>query len=162
MVSGVHPFGRAGSRVRGAAEHRVAAHGGQHQLGAFASTTTAQPSAGAPKPSGGTFVDLAVDAIAERTETDPARDMYPRLVAAVIRAVGETAMRSMPTPIRQWPLPNSFVAALPMSRPDYPKGDADVRNPSPRCYLRCRPEWADGGVRAGAGGRAARGAGAIA
>jgi AcrR family transcriptional regulator len=33
-----------------------------------------------------------VDAIAERTETDPARDMYPRLVAAVIRVVGETAM----------------------------------------------------------------------
>ena len=33
-----------------------------------------------------------VDAIAERTGTDPARDMYPRLVAAVIRAVGETAM----------------------------------------------------------------------
>ena len=28
-----------------------------------------------------------VDAIAERTETDPARDMYPRLVAAVIRVV---------------------------------------------------------------------------
>jgi AcrR family transcriptional regulator len=33
-----------------------------------------------------------VDAIAERIGTDPARDMYPRLVAAVIRAVGETAM----------------------------------------------------------------------
>jgi AcrR family transcriptional regulator len=35
-----------------------------------------------------------VDAIAERTGTDPARDMYPRLVAAVIKAVGETAMEA--------------------------------------------------------------------
>jgi AcrR family transcriptional regulator len=35
-----------------------------------------------------------VDAIAERTGTDPARDMYPRLVTAVIRAVGETAMEA--------------------------------------------------------------------
>jgi AcrR family transcriptional regulator len=35
-----------------------------------------------------------VDAIAQRTGTDPARDMYPRLVTAVIRAVGETAMEA--------------------------------------------------------------------
>jgi AcrR family transcriptional regulator len=35
-----------------------------------------------------------VDAIAERTGTDPAHDMYPRLVTAVIRAVGETAMEA--------------------------------------------------------------------
>jgi AcrR family transcriptional regulator len=35
--------------------------------------------------------DEWVDAIAERTGTDPAVDMYPRLVAAVIRAVVETA-----------------------------------------------------------------------
>ena len=35
-----------------------------------------------------------VDAIAERTGTDPVRDMYPRLVAAVVRAVGETAMET--------------------------------------------------------------------
>jgi AcrR family transcriptional regulator len=33
-----------------------------------------------------------VEAIAERTGTDPVRDMYPRLVTAVVRAVGETAM----------------------------------------------------------------------
>jgi AcrR family transcriptional regulator len=32
-----------------------------------------------------------VDAIAERTGTDPAVDMYPRLAAAVMRAVVETA-----------------------------------------------------------------------
>ena len=31
--------------------------------------------------------DEWVEAIAERTGTDPARDMYPRLVAAVVRAV---------------------------------------------------------------------------
>jgi AcrR family transcriptional regulator len=37
------------------------------------------------------FVDW-VDAIAERTGTDPRRDMYPRLVAGVIRAVGEVAI----------------------------------------------------------------------
>ena len=30
-----------------------------------------------------------LDAIAERTGTDPQRDMYPRLVAAVVRAVGD-------------------------------------------------------------------------
>jgi AcrR family transcriptional regulator len=35
-----------------------------------------------------------VDAIAERTGTDPARDMYPRLVVAVVKAVGETAMEA--------------------------------------------------------------------
>ncbi|TGD86750.1 TetR family transcriptional regulator [Mycolicibacterium sp. CH28] len=33
-----------------------------------------------------------VEAIAERTGTDPDRDMYPRLVAASIRAVSEAAM----------------------------------------------------------------------
>jgi AcrR family transcriptional regulator len=35
-----------------------------------------------------------VDAIAERTGTDPVRDIYPRLVTAVVRAVGETAMEA--------------------------------------------------------------------
>lgn len=33
-----------------------------------------------------------VDAIADRTGTDPVRDMYPRLVAGVIRTVGEVAI----------------------------------------------------------------------
>ncbi len=36
--------------------------------------------------------DEWVVAIAERTGTDPQRDMYPRLVAAVVRAVGDVAM----------------------------------------------------------------------
>jgi len=35
-----------------------------------------------------------VDAVAERTGTDPVRDMYPRLVVAVVKAVGETAMEA--------------------------------------------------------------------
>ena len=35
-----------------------------------------------------------VEAIARRTGTDPVRDMYPRLVAAVVRVVGETAMEA--------------------------------------------------------------------
>ena len=33
-----------------------------------------------------------VAVIAERTGTDPRRDMYPRLVAAIVRAVGDVAM----------------------------------------------------------------------
>ena len=32
-----------------------------------------------------------VEVIAERTGTDAARDMYPRLVAATVRAVGDAA-----------------------------------------------------------------------
>jgi AcrR family transcriptional regulator len=36
--------------------------------------------------------DEWVSVVAERTGTDPARDMYPRLVAAVVRAVGDVAM----------------------------------------------------------------------
>ena len=38
-----------------------------------------------------------VDAIAERTGTDPVADMYPRLVAAVMRSVVETAMDAYAT-----------------------------------------------------------------
>lgn len=35
--------------------------------------------------------DEWLDAVAERTGTDPDRDMYPRLVVAVVRAVGDAA-----------------------------------------------------------------------
>jgi AcrR family transcriptional regulator len=38
--------------------------------------------------------DEWVEAIAERTGTDAALDMYPRLVAAIVRAVGDAAMDS--------------------------------------------------------------------
>jgi AcrR family transcriptional regulator len=41
----------------------------------------------------GLFSDW-VEAIAQRTGMDPVRDMYPRLVTAVVRAVGETAMEA--------------------------------------------------------------------
>jgi AcrR family transcriptional regulator len=40
------------------------------------------------------LLDDWVAAIAEKTGTDPDRDMYPRLVAAVVRAVGDTAMEA--------------------------------------------------------------------
>jgi AcrR family transcriptional regulator len=36
--------------------------------------------------------DEWLEAVAERTGTNPVRDMYPRLVAAVVRAVGDAAM----------------------------------------------------------------------
>jgi AcrR family transcriptional regulator len=48
--------------------------------------------------------DEWVDAIAERTGTDPAVDMYPRLVAAVIRAVVETATDAYATAERPRPI----------------------------------------------------------
>ncbi|HZQ30582.1 MAG TPA: TetR family transcriptional regulator, partial [Mycobacterium sp.] len=38
------------------------------------------------------FFDDWVEAIAERTGTDPDRDLYPRLVAGIVRAVVEAAM----------------------------------------------------------------------
>lgn len=41
--------------------------------------------------------DEWVDVIAERSGTDPARDMYPRLVAAVMGAVGDAAMETYAT-----------------------------------------------------------------
>lgn len=41
--------------------------------------------------------DEWVQVIAERSGTDPRRDMYPRLVAAVMRAVGDTAMEAYAT-----------------------------------------------------------------
>lgn len=41
--------------------------------------------------------DEWIDLIAERSGTDATRDMYPRLVAAVMRAVGDTAMEAYAT-----------------------------------------------------------------
>jgi len=40
------------------------------------------------------LLDDWVLAIAEKTGTDPERDLYPRLVAAVVRAVGDAAMEA--------------------------------------------------------------------
>lgn len=42
----------------------------------------------------GDLFDSWLEAIAERTGTDPERDMYPRLVVAVVRAIGDAAMDS--------------------------------------------------------------------
>src|SRR3954454_3190969 len=39
-----------------------------------------------------------VEAIAERTGTDPGRDMYPRLVTGVLGGVGKTQMEPYPKP----------------------------------------------------------------
>jgi AcrR family transcriptional regulator len=41
--------------------------------------------------------DEWVEVVAERSGTDPVRDMYPRLVAAVMRAVGDAAMDTYAT-----------------------------------------------------------------
>ena len=38
--------------------------------------------------------DEWLEVIAERTGTDPDRDMYPRLVVAVVRAVGDAAVEA--------------------------------------------------------------------
>jgi AcrR family transcriptional regulator len=43
------------------------------------------------------LVEEWVEAVAERTGTDPVRDMYPRLVTAVVRAVGDAAMDAYAT-----------------------------------------------------------------
>jgi AcrR family transcriptional regulator len=43
------------------------------------------------------FFDEWVRVIAERSGTDPTRDVYPRLVAAVMRAVGDVAMEAYAT-----------------------------------------------------------------
>ena len=39
--------------------------------------------------------DEWLEVVAERTGTDPERDMYPRLVAAVVRAVGDAATETL-------------------------------------------------------------------
>ena len=67
------------------------------------------------------LLDEWVDAIAESTGTDPELDMYPRLVAAVVRAVGDTAMdayaRSDP-PVAMTDLLRSGLAAVAAGLPE--------------------------------------------
>jgi AcrR family transcriptional regulator len=70
-----------------------------------------------------------VKAIAERTHTDPARDMYPRLVAAVVRAVIDAAMESYATadpPVTVSTLLRSAFAAVAAGLP------APTPTPTPR------------------------------
>jgi AcrR family transcriptional regulator len=65
--------------------------------------------------------DEWVVAIAEKTHTDPERDMYPRLVAAVVRAVGDAVMetyaRSEP-PIAYLDLMREGLRAVAAGLPD--------------------------------------------
>jgi AcrR family transcriptional regulator len=69
-----------------------------------------------------------VVAIAEKTGTDPERDMYPRLVTAVVRAVGDTAMeayaRSEP-PVAVTELLRQGLAAVAAGLPEPTKGSSD-------------------------------------
>jgi AcrR family transcriptional regulator len=66
-----------------------------------------------------------VVAIAERTGTDPVRDMYPRLVTAVIRAVGDAAMD---TYVRADP-PVAFAALIRQGFADVAAGVPEPHHP---------------------------------
>ncbi|ORW64152.1 TetR/AcrR family transcriptional regulator [Mycobacterium saskatchewanense] len=66
-------------------------------------------------------------AIAERTGTDPERDLYPRLVAAVVRAVGDAAAETYvradpPVPITE--LIRSGFAAVSAGLPEPTRSEA--------------------------------------
>lgn len=71
--------------------------------------------------------DEWLEVIAERTGTDPDRDMYPRLVVAVVRAVGDAAMdaylRADP-PVAITELIRSGVAAISAGLPEPPRKEA--------------------------------------
>lgn len=67
------------------------------------------------------LLDDWVAAIAEKTGTDPDRDMYPRLVAAVVRAVGDTAMETYATsepPVAMTDLLRTGLAAVAAGLPE--------------------------------------------
>ena len=70
--------------------------------------------------------DEWVHVIAERSGTDPARDMYPRLVAAVMGAVGDAAMETYATadpPVAITTLYRQGMAAVAAGLPEpRPKG----------------------------------------
>lgn len=67
-------------------------------------------------------------AIAEKTHTDPERDMYPRLVAAVVRAVGDAVMeeyaRSEP-PVAYPVLLRAGLEAVAAGLPEPGRGSAN-------------------------------------
>lgn len=56
--------------------------------------------------------DEWVRVIAERSGTDPVRDVYPRLVAAVMRAVGDAAMEAYATAEPPVPITTLYREAL--------------------------------------------------
>jgi AcrR family transcriptional regulator len=66
-----------------------------------------------------------VQVVAERTGTDPVRDMYPRLVAAVIGAVGDAAAETYATadpPVSFADLLRSGLAQVAAGLPEPPRG----------------------------------------
>ena len=68
--------------------------------------------------------DEWVEVVAERTGTDPGRDMYPRLVAAVVRAVGDAASETYANadpPIAMTTLMRRAFAAVAAGLPE-PRG----------------------------------------
>jgi hypothetical protein len=74
--------------------------------------------------------DEWVAAVAERSGTDPARDMYPRLVSAVVRAVGDAAMDTYATadpPVAVTTLLREGLAAVAAGLPE-PTKRTDEKN----------------------------------
>jgi AcrR family transcriptional regulator len=74
--------------------------------------------------------DEWVDVVAERSGTDPARDMYPRLVSAVVRAVGDAAMDTYATadpPVAVTTLLREGLAAVAAGLPE-PTRRTDEKN----------------------------------
>jgi AcrR family transcriptional regulator len=69
--------------------------------------------------------DEWVEAIAERTGTDPARDMYPRLATAVVRAVGDAAWEA-------YALADPPVAITTLLRSAFADVAAGLPAPTPR------------------------------
>ncbi|MDH6247535.1 TetR family transcriptional regulator [Mycobacterium sp. OTB74] len=68
--------------------------------------------------------DEWVEVVAERTGTDPVRDMYPRLVAAVVRAVGDAAAEMYVTagpPVSFAELVRSGLAEVAAGLPEPPR-----------------------------------------
>jgi AcrR family transcriptional regulator len=62
-----------------------------------------------------------VEAVAERSGTDPVRDMYPRLVTAVVRAVGDAALDTYATsdpPVAVTTLLRQAMAAVAAGLPE--------------------------------------------
>jgi AcrR family transcriptional regulator len=74
--------------------------------------------------------DEWVDVVGERSGTDPARDMYPRLVSAVVRAVGDAAMDTYATadpPVAATTLLREGLAAVAAGLPE-PTKRTDEKN----------------------------------
>ena len=72
----------------------------------------------------GSLFDEWVEVIAERSGTDPVNDLYPRLVSAVVRAVGDAAMETYGTadpPVAATTLIREGLAAVAAGLPEPPR-----------------------------------------